>query len=302
MDLALRSCIPGAVRPNLNGAKFRLRSLSLPLYALFMSVTRIAIHGAAGRMGQRLVALASADRELKLVAALDSPGHPRFGQDAGTLAGVGELGLPLTDKLTGPVDVVIDFSSPEGALSILEICLAQGLALVLATTGLEKNEQTRVREAGARVPLLWAPSMSLAVNLAMKLSADAASALKDRASGADVEIIERHHRYKEDSPSGTALKFGEIIADRMGQRDQRHGRQGRVGARPHGEIGYHAVRVGDNPGEHTIIFGLLGETLEITVRANNRDCYAHGALAAAKFLAGKPAGLYGMNDVLGIGE
>lgn len=266
-----------------------------------MSVTRIAIHGAAGRMGQRLVALGSADRELKIVAALDSHRHPRFGQDAGAMAGVGELGLPLTDKLTGPVDVVIDFSSPEGALSILETCLAQGLALVLATTGLEKKEQARIREAAESIPLLWAPSMSLAVNLAMKLSADAAAALKDHASGADVEIIERHHRYKEDSPSGTALKFGEIIADRMGQAAQRHGRQGRVGARPHGEIAYHAVRVGDNPGEHTIIFGLLGETLEISVRATNRDCYAHGALAAAKFLAGKPAGLYGMNDVLGLG-
>lgn len=252
-------------------------------------------------MGQRLVALANADRELTIVAALDSPRHPRFGQDAGALAGVGELGLLLTDKLTGPVDVVIDFSSPEGALSILETCLSQGLALVLATTGLETNQQNHVREAAARIPILGAPSMSLAVNLAMKLSADAASALKDHATGADVEIIERHHRYKEDSPSGTALKFGEIIVGRMGQAAQRHGRQGRIGARPHGEIGYHAVRVGDNPGEHTIIFGLLGETLEISVRATNRDCYAHGALAAAKFLAGKPAGLYGMNDVLGLG-
>ena len=119
-------------------------------------------------------------------------------------------------------------------------------------------------------------------------------------SGADVEIIERHHRFKEDAPSGTALKFGEIIAGAMGQTDARHGREGRPGQRPHGEIGYHAVRVGDNPGEHTIIFGLLGETLEIAVRATNRDCYAHGALAAAKFLAGKPPGLYGMNDVLGL--
>lgn len=262
---------------------------------------RIAIHGAAGRMGQRLVALASADQQMKLVAALDSARHPRFGQDAGVVAGVGELGLPITDSLATPVDVVIDFSSPSGAMTILETCLSQGVALVLATTGLEKAEQARVREAANRIPLLWSPSMSLAVNLAMKLSEQAATALKDHPGGADVEIIERHHRYKEDSPSGTALKFGEIIAGRMGQAAQRHGREGRIGARPHGEIGYHAVRVGDNPGEHTIVFGLLGETLEITVRATNRDCYAHGALAAAKFLAGKPAGLYGMNDVLGLG-
>jgi 4-hydroxy-tetrahydrodipicolinate reductase len=262
--------------------------------------TRIAINGAAGRMGQRLVALASADRDLHLVAALDAPGHARLGQDAGTVAGVGELGLPLAARLDVPVDVVIDFSSPAGALAALETCLTGKLALVLATTGLESTGQARVREAGQRIPLLWAPSMSLAVNLAMKLSAVAAEALKDHPSGADVEIIERHHRFKEDAPSGTALKFGEIIAGVMGQAERCHGREGRTGARTHGEIGYHAVRVGDNPGEHTIIFGLLGETLEISVRATNRDCYAHGALAAAKFLHGKPVGLYGMHDVLGL--
>ncbi|MGH7140197.1 MAG: 4-hydroxy-tetrahydrodipicolinate reductase [Pirellulales bacterium] len=260
----------------------------------------IAIHGAAGRMGQRLVALASGDRELKLAAALDAPSNPRLGQDAGLVAGVGELGLPLASSLTVPVDVVIDFSSPAGAMAITETCRERGQALVLATTGLTDDQQAKVREASRRIPLLWAPSMSLAVNLAMKLSAVAAAALKDHPSGADVEIIERHHRYKEDAPSGTALKFGEIIAGVMGQQAARHGREGRVGARPHGEIGYHAVRVGDNPGEHTILFGLLGESLEITVRATNRDSYAHGALAAAKFLAGKPAGLYGMSDVLNL--
>lgn len=261
-------------------------------------MTRIAIHGAAGRMGQRLVALASADRELKLVAALDAGNHPQLGHDAGLLAGVGELGIPLTGKLEAAVDVVIDFSSPAGSMSILEGCRNRGTPLVLATTGLDQVQQAQVREVSQRIALLWAPSMSLAVNLAMKLSAVAAEALKEHASGADVEIIERHHRYKEDSPSGTALKFGEIIAGVMGQKDQRHGRQGRVGVRPHDEIGYHAVRAGDNPGEHTIIFGLLGETLEVTVKATNRDCYAYGALAAAKFLAGKPAGLYDMSDVL----
>ncbi len=265
-----------------------------------MPITKIAIHGAAGRMGQRLVALASTDRDLQLVAAIDAPNNPRIGQDAGLIAGVGELGVPLAMSLTTPVDVVIDFSAPAGAMAITETCLERGQALVLATTGLSAEQQSQVRDASRRIPLLWSPSMSLAVNLAMKLTGIAAQSLKDHPSGADVEIIERHHRYKEDSPSGTALKFGEIIADVMGQEAARHGREGRVGARPHGEIGYHAVRVGDNPGEHTIIFGLLGETLEIAVKATNRDCYAHGALAAAKFLAGKPAGLYGMSDVLGL--
>jgi 4-hydroxy-tetrahydrodipicolinate reductase len=142
--------------------------------------------------------------------------------------------------------------------------------------------------------------MSLAVNLVMKLTGTAAAALKHYPGGADVEILERHHRFKEDSPSGTALKFGAIVADAMGQTHHQHGREGRPGARPHEEIGYHAIRTGDNPGEHTILFGMLGETIELTVRASNRDCYAHGALAAAKFLIGKPAGVYGMGDVLGI--
>jgi 4-hydroxy-tetrahydrodipicolinate reductase len=132
----------------------------------------------------------------------------------------------------------------------------------------------------------------------MKLAELAATALKDR--DADVEILERHHRFKEDAPSGTALKFGRIIADAMGQTAERHGREGRPGKRPHGEIGYHAIRVGDNPGEHTVVFGMLGETIELSVRASNRDCYAAGALAAAKFLAGKKPGLYGMSDVLGL--
>ena len=174
------------------------------------------------------------------------------------------------------------------------------MPLVLATTGLEEHQQEKVKQIAKTIPLLWAPSMSLAVNLAMKLTQVAAGALKDHPSGADVEIIERHHRFKEDSPSGTALKFGEIVAGEMHQSAAQHGRSGRPGKRPHGEIGYHAVRVGDNPGEHTIIFGLLGETLEISVKATNRDCYAYGALSAAKFLVRQKPGLYSMNDVLGL--
>jgi 4-hydroxy-tetrahydrodipicolinate reductase len=140
--------------------------------------------------------------------------------------------------------------------------------------------------------------MSLAVNLTMRLCETAAKALAGR--DADVEILERHHRFKEDSPSGTALRLGEIISGAMGQTAHRHGRQGRPGKRPHEEIGYHAIRVGDDPGQHTIVFGMLGETIELSVRATNRDCYALGALAAAKFLFGRPPGLYGMSDVLGL--
>jgi 4-hydroxy-tetrahydrodipicolinate reductase len=259
---------------------------------------RIAIHGAAGRMGRRLVALAAGDPQLALAAALDLPTHPQLGQDAGTLAGIPPAGIPLSAELRATVDVVLDFSVPAAAQTIIDTCRTQRLPLVVATTGFDEAQTACLRAAAQEIPLLWAPNMSLAVNLTMKLSELAAKALADK--DADVEILERHHRYKEDSPSGTALKFGEIIARAMGQTIQRHGRQGRPGKRPHEEIGYHAIRVGDNPGEHTIVFGMLGETIELTVRATNRDCYALGALAAAKFLAGKPAGLYGMNDVLGL--
>jgi 4-hydroxy-tetrahydrodipicolinate reductase len=264
------------------------------------NVTKVAIHGAAGRMGQRLVALGSIDDELQITAALDAPHHPKLGEDAGLLAHVRSLGVPLTSEITQPVDVVIDFSIPAGAMSILKTCVAKKIPLVLATTGFTAEEQVAIREAAKKIPLLWSPSMSMTVNLAMRLSEIAGRALADDPSGADVEIIERHHRFKEDAPSGTALKFGELIAKAMGIDKQQHGREGRIGQRPHNEIGYHAVRTGDNPGEHTIIFGLLGETLELTVRASNRDCYAHGALTAAKFLAGKPIGMYSMNDVLGL--
>jgi 4-hydroxy-tetrahydrodipicolinate reductase len=259
---------------------------------------RIGINGAGGRMGQRLIAIGGADANLKITATLEHAGHPQYGNDAGLVAGVGLIGVPLTAEVPDGVDVMIDFSVPKATDAIIEKCVAKKVPLVVATTGLEPEQHEKIRAAAQQIPILWSPSMSLAVNLAMKLTEQAAQALKDHASGADVEIIERHHRFKEDAPSGTALKFGEIIAGVMGQTVAQHGRSGRPGQRPHGEIGYHALRTGDNPGEHTIVFGLLGETLEINVRASNRDCYAHGALAAAKFLAAQPAGLYSMKDVL----
>ncbi len=149
-------------------------------------------------------------------------------------------------------------------------------------------------------PILMAPSMSMAVNLVMKLVADAARVLRNNVDGVDVEIIERHHRFKEDAPSGTALRFGQIVAEQMGQTKHVHGREGRTGKRPLNEIGYHALRTGDNVGEHTIVFGLMGETIDLTVKGHTRDSYAYGALAAAKFLVGKGAGLYSMADVLGL--
>ena len=265
-----------------------------------MSKTRVVINGAAGRMGQRLIALGTADSDLQIVAALDYAGHPAIGEDAGQIAGSGTIGVPLAAELACDADVVIDFSVPAGADAATRLCRERGIPLVAATTGLTDEQKTALKTAAETVPIVWAPNMSMAVNLTMKLSQVAADVLKDNATGTDVEIIERHHRFKKDAPSGTALHFGEIIARAMGQTQHTHGRQGIVGERPRDEIGYHALRVGDNPGEHTIVFGLLGETIELTVRATNRDCYALGALAAAKFLAVQPPGLYGMDDVLGL--
>jgi 4-hydroxy-tetrahydrodipicolinate reductase len=261
---------------------------------------RLAVNGAAGRMGQRIVALAAADPELQVVAALEFDKHPRLGEDAGCIAGCGTLGVRVAATLEGTPDVVIDFSTPRGVEAIVRACVEKKFPLVVATTGLAPAQEQLVRDSAKTIPLLYAPSMSLAVNLVMKLADVAGRALKDHATGADVEIIERHHRFKEDAPSGTALKFGQIIAGAMGLSRHQHGRHGRPGARPHEEIGYHAVRTGDNPGEHTIIFGLLGETIELSVKATSRDAYAHGALAAAKFVANKPPGLYSMADVLGL--
>ena len=265
-----------------------------------MPKTKLAIHGAAGRMGLRLIALGTEDSQLDVVAAIEHDEHPELGRDVGLLAGCGELGLPLTSELSGAVDVVIDFSVPKAAEQIAGACVQHGVPLVIATTGLADVQQNDLRAAAAKIPLLWAPNMSLAVNLVMKLADVTGQALADHPTGADVEIVDRHHRFKEDAPSGTALKFGEIIAGAMGQTRHTHGREGRPGMRPRDEIAYHALRVGDCPGEHTIVFGLLGETIELTVRATSRDCYAHGALAAAKWLVGREPAMYSMNDVLGL--
>ena len=261
---------------------------------------KIAVHGAAGRMGQRVVALAVANPETDLVAAIESATHPQLGADAGVLAGVGELGIPLAVAGESDADVVVDFSVPNAAVAAVAHCLEFSKPIVIATTGFDEDQQEFIQNSAEQIPVVWAPSMSTAVNLLMKLTRTAGEALRQIPSGVDVEIIERHHRFKEDAPSGTALRFGEIAAEAMGQTEHTHGRAGRPGPRLPEEIGYHAVRTGDNPGEHTIVFGMLGETIELRVAASNRDCYAQGALLAARWLVGKPAGLYNMNDVLGL--
>jgi 4-hydroxy-tetrahydrodipicolinate reductase len=259
---------------------------------------KLAIHGAAGRMGQRVTALAAKDPRFTIVAALESADHPMLGKDAGLIAGVGEIGIPLGVVGESNADVVIDFSVPDAAVAVVAHCVGATRPVVVATTGLDSEQQAYIAKAAKTIPIVWSPSMSTAVNVAMKLTDVAARALKDLPTGVDVEIVECHHRFKEDAPSGTALKFGKIAADAMDINQHTHGRSGRPGPRPRNEIGYHAIRAGDNPGEHIIVFGMLGEKLELRVAASNRDCYAQGALLAAEWLHDKKPGLYGMNDVL----
>jgi 4-hydroxy-tetrahydrodipicolinate reductase len=246
---------------------------------------KLAIHGAAGRMGQRVTALAAKDPRFKVVAALESANHPLLGKDAGLIAGVGEIGVPLGVVGESSADVVIDFSVPDAAVAVVAHCVEFNRPVVIATTGLEKEQQEYIAKAAKKIPIVWSPSMSTAVNVAMKLTEITAKALRDLPTGVDV---------------GTALKFGKIAADAMDVTEHTHGRSGRPGQRPRNEIGYHAVRAGDNPGEHTILFGMLGEKLELRVAASNRDCYAQGALLAAEWLQKKPPGLYSMSDVLGL--
>lgn len=261
----------------------------------------LAVHGAAGRMGRRVLALAAADSRFQIVAAIDHPQSSLLGQDAGSLAGVEPLNVSVSSEWPSSVQSVIDFSLPEAVEAVIEKSVQQKSKLVVATTGLEESHKSLLKDASQTIPIVWAPSMSLAVNLTMRLAQQAAEALKNVPGGVDIEIVERHHRYKEDAPSGTALKFGELIAEKLdGPIQHLHGREGKTGKRTRSEIGYHAVRTGDDPGQHTIIYGMLGETLELRVAASNRDCYAAGALAAAAWLADKPAGLYSMFDVLGV--
>lgn len=264
------------------------------------SVLTIGIHGATGRMGTRLIQLIEADPGLRLGAALDRAGHPHLGDDAGLLAGGNKTGVPLATKLDPKVklDALIDFSLPEGTLGLVGACRDLKIPLVVGTTGFEPGQKTQVEAAAADIPILISANFSKAVNLLMKLAGEAARVLGD---SADIEIIERHHHFKKDAPSGTALRLAEVVghAIGVGPDGYAHGRHGVVGERPRGEIGLHALRTGDNPGEHTVVFGLMGECLELSHRALNRDGFARGALDAAKFLAGKPARNYTMADLLG---
>jgi 4-hydroxy-tetrahydrodipicolinate reductase len=265
---------------------------------LSASSLTIGIQGAPGRMATRLIHLIQADPSLTLASAIGRSTHPGIGSDVGPLVGLGSLGVPLDAAFRRPVNVVIDFSNPAASLALGKVCAESGTALVVGTTGFEPDQKAELEAFADRIALLISPNTSRAVNLLMKLVGDAARALGD---SADIEIVERHHRLKKDAPSGTALRLAEVAAEAIGSTRLTHGRHGLIGERPRGEIGLHALRTGDNPGEHTVVFGLMGECLELSHRALNRDGFAQGALDCGKYLAGKPPGLYTMKDVLGLG-
>ena len=255
---------------------------------------KLAIAGAGGRMGQALIEAVLADRELRLVAALEVAGSPALGRQAGPVKIGADLGA------LAAAEVLIDFTRPEGTLSHLDACLRQGKAMVIGTTGFSAAQKARIAEGAKRIPVVLSPNFAIGVNVVFRLAQMAAKALGD---AYDVEIVEAHHRHKVDAPSGTALKLGELVAGALGRKlgeVATHGREGDTGERPAKAIGFHAIRGGDIVGEHTVIFAGAGERVEVTVRSQSRLTYAAGALRAAQWLKGRGPGLYDMFDVLGL--
>jgi len=245
---------------------------------------RVAIAGANGRMGRTLVDAVAADRDLKLAALLDVTG---VGNE---IAG---LRVDADSASLADADVLIDFTRPEGTLAHLK----HARACVIGTTGFDEKGKSQIAAASKRIPVVLSPNFAIGVNVLFKLAETAAQTLGE---GYDIEIIEAHHRHKVDAPSGTALKLGELIAAVLKKKDFAFGRQGDTGERPARQIGFHAIRGGDIVGEHTVVYAGTGERLELTVRSQSRMTYALGALRAAKWLKGRPAGLYDMFDVLGL--
>lgn len=264
---------------------------------------KIAIAGAAGRMGCYLVQACHDHPGLQVVVATESPDSTLLGGDVGELAGVGPLGVPLQAQLpdtAGSFDVLIDFTAPAVTLVNVAHCLSIGSAMVIGTTGFNEAERRQVCEAADHMPMVFAPNMSVGVNLCFKLLETAAKVLNDEV---DVEIIEAHHRRKVDAPSGTALRMGEIVADALGRDLDTcavYGREGITGERDRKTIGFATIRAGDVVGEHTVLFAGLGERVEITHKASSRMTFASGAARAAAWLGGRGPGLYDMQDVLGL--
>jgi 4-hydroxy-tetrahydrodipicolinate reductase len=264
---------------------------------------RIAITGAAGRMGRTLVEALERTEGLQLSAAFERPGMSLIGSDAGELAGVGKRGVIVGDSIRAAVDTfdtLVDFSVPAATLATVAICRAAGKSMVIGTTGVDADGRAQIAAAAADIPIVMAPNYSIGVNLCFKLIELAAGVLGD---DVDVEVIEAHHSGKIDAPSGTALKMGEVLATALGrdlQSSAVYARQGITGARERKTIGFQTIRGGDIVGEHTVMFAGAGERIEITHRAASRTNFAAGAMRAARWLQGRAAGLYDMQDVLGL--
>ncbi len=263
---------------------------------------QVALAGVSGRMGRALIEVVAADAGSVLGGAIDRPGSPLVGQDAGAAwgspSGVSVTDQPL-DALAG-MNALIDFTRPEATLGYLEACVATGVPLVIGTTGFNDAEKTRIAMASQQIPIVFAPNMSVGVNLLLKLAELAARVLED---DYDIEIIEAHHRHKVDAPSGTALGLGQAVAHAI-NRDLAqcavYGREGVTGERDPKTIGFSTIRGGDIVGDHTLLFAAMGERVELTHKASSRATFAQGALRAAKWLQGRQAGLYDMRDVLNL--
>ncbi len=266
-------------------------------------MTRVAITGAAGRMGKNLLQAVLDAPETTLGAAVINPSSSLIGADIGELVGAGKLQVAAVGQLAEVVedfDVLIDFTSIELTLANLEFCRANGKAIVIGTTGFNDDQKAQIAEAANSIPVVFAPNMSVGVNLCFKLLEVAAKVL---AEDYDIEVIEAHHRHKVDSPSGTALRLGEVVADALG-RDLAecavYGREGHTGARPAKEIGFETIRAGDIVGDHTVLFATEGERVEITHKASSRMTFAKGAVRAASWLENHRSGLFDMQDVLAL--
>ncbi len=266
-------------------------------------MTRIAILGADGRMGHALITACHQADHLTLGAAIERPGSPAIGADAGLLAGIGALGVAVTDRLDQAIeqfDVLIDFTRPEPSLIALKTCLDHGKRMVIGTTGFSSAEKSVISAASLSIPIMLAPNMSVGVNLSLKLLEIATRVI---GNDTDIEIIEAHHRHKVDAPSGTALRMGEVVAAALGRELDDcavWARQGHTGEREPGTIGFSVIRAGDIVGDHTVMFADEGERVEIRHHASSRMTFAKGAMRAAHWLSSQAPGLYDMQDVLGL--
>ncbi len=263
----------------------------------------VAITGAAGRMGRNLLNACNHTKGVHCTVALEHPDNPQLGADAGEVAGIGSLGVPIKADLASVLDqfeVLIDITLPSATLTHLALCQSAGKGIVIGTTGLSADQKTIIANAAHDIPIVFAPNMSVGINLCFKLLELAAQVLGNHA---DIEIIEAHHRHKIDAPSGTALAMGQVIANTLNRNLEAsavYGREGTTGERDPATIGFATVRAGDIVGEHTVLFADIGERIEITHRASSRMTFAKGAVRAACWLAGRTPGLYDMQDVLGL--